>query len=114
MTRDTDRMDAPGRNAQPGEVDSETLRSRKRAGSAVLWLGVVLALAAAALYETLVLTSPPPDFSHMRLRGVIGLYVGIPLLIMGGIIWPCSWIAARIDPQRRRSALPEGMGEGPF
>jgi hypothetical protein len=108
MTGDIDPSDTPGRGAQPGTDDSEISRSRKRAGSAVLWLGILLALAAAALYEALVLTSPPPDYAHMRLRGVIGLYLGIPILIMGGIIWPCNWLAARIDPQRRRRALPEG------
>lgn len=108
MMQNTDPIGTPGRGAQPGVTDSEISRSRKRAGSAVLWLGVLLGLAAAALYEILILTSPPLDFSHMRLRGVIGFYFGIPILILGGIIWPCSWLAARIDPQRRRSALAEG------
>lgn len=112
MMQNADPIDTPGRVAQPGATDSEISRSRKRAGSAVFWLGVLLGLAAAALYEILVLTSPPPDYAHMRLRGVIGLYFGIPILIMGGIIWPCSWLAARIDPQRRKGALPEAAGEG--
>jgi hypothetical protein len=85
---------------QPAIADSVAARWRKTAGSAVLWLGFALGAAVALIYEVLMCTAPPPDWSQMHFRTFVNAYVAAPVVIFGGIVWLCSWIARRIDPNR--------------
>jgi hypothetical protein len=81
-------------------ANSATPGWRKMTGLAVRRLGYLLGLAMTLVYEALVWTSADPDWSHMRPRGFIGLYITVPMLILAGTICLFSWISARIDPDR--------------
>jgi hypothetical protein len=81
-------------------TDLEPSRWRKTAASVALWLGFALGAAIALLYEVLMCTSPPPDWSQMHFRTFVNAYVIAPIVIFGGIVWLFSWIARRIDPNR--------------
>src|SRR5262249_15682725 len=100
ITKHTDRICGPAAGARCAMTDSRLPSWRKMARSTILWLGFVAGAATALLYEALVGTSPPPDWSHMRLRAFVGVYVAIPILIFGGTGWLCNWIAECIDPDR--------------
>jgi hypothetical protein len=80
------------------------------AGSAFGWLGFALGAALTVVFEALVWTSPPPDWSHMRLRTLVGMVLGMPIIIFGGTFWLGNRIAARLDPSRRvdRPVLKDG------
>ena len=81
---------------------TSTAHWRKRAGSGIVWLSFLLGAALALVYEVLMCTAPPPDWSQMHLRTFIGAYVGAPIFILGGMAWLGSWVAGRMDPDRRR------------
>ena len=85
---------------EPAHTDLTPSSWRKSAGSAVLGLGFALGAAVALIYEVLMCTAPPPDWSQMHFRTFVNAYVVAPIVIFGGIVWLCSWIARRIDPNR--------------
>jgi hypothetical protein len=94
------RINTPAIGVQPAVTDSGAPRWRKVAGSAILGLGFVLGAMIALLYEVLVCTSPPPDWSQMHLRTFVNAYVIAPIVLFCGTVWLCSWLARCIDPNR--------------
>ena len=79
---------------------TEVSGGRKVTARVIRVAGWLFGAAVALVYEMLVLTSPPPDWSHMRLRTFIGVIVMTPILIVAGAVWACGWIASRIDPDQ--------------
>jgi hypothetical protein len=98
--READQMTSPADGVQPATTGAAAAHWRKSAGSAVLWVGCGIGAAVALLYEILMCTAPPPDWSQMHFRTLVNAYVMAPIVIFGGIVWLCSWIARRIDPAR--------------
>lgn len=73
--------------------------ARKTAGFLIRTLGLLLGAVLAALY-VFVMWVAPPDFSHARPGTAIGMYIGLPLLLLLGPFWLADWLAAFIDKRR--------------
>jgi hypothetical protein len=73
--------------------------ARKTAGLLIRTLGFLLGAGLAALYAVIMWVAPP-DFSHARPGAAIGMYVGLPLLLLFGPFWLADWLAAFIDKRR--------------
>jgi hypothetical protein len=100
MARHTGLTGQGAKNSPPEH--SSVRRWRKVTGRAIQWLGFLLGAAFALTYGALLWTDPAPDLSHARPRGIVGVYVIMPILLFGGTVWLFSWIAGRLDPDIAR------------
>ena len=87
----------------PGEDPIERIEpgagARKLVALLIRTLGFLLGAVLAACYVFMIWISPP-DLSHARPGGAIGMYLGLPLLFLFGPFWLADRLAAFIDKRR--------------
>jgi hypothetical protein len=74
-------------------------RARRSAAFAIRTIGFLLGAALACGYLFLMWIAPP-DFSHARPGTVLGMWIGLPLLLLFGPFWLADWLAGRLDNRR--------------
>jgi len=73
--------------------------ARKIVALLIRSVGILLGAGLAALYIFIMWVSPP-DFSHARPGAAIGMYIGLPLLLLFGPFWLADRLAGFLDKRR--------------
>ena len=74
-------------------------RARKAVALLIRTIGFLLGTGLAVVYLLMMWISPP-DFSHSRPGAALGMYVGLPLLLMFSPFWLADWLAGFVDKRR--------------
>ena len=73
--------------------------ARKFVALLIRSVGCLLGAGLAAFYAFVIWVSPP-DFSHARPGAAIGMYIGLPLLLLFGPFWLADRLAGFVDKRR--------------
>jgi hypothetical protein len=63
-------------------------------------VGLVIGVVAAAVFEFLVWQDPSFNWETAKPRGLFGLVIGIPLMLITAPTWLGDWIAKRMFPDQ--------------